>query len=162
MNKIFLSYAHVDQPFASKIKESLREVGFSVWQDVDDLRSGEDWQYQIEKYIKESPAIILLLSSASVISKNVQFELEAAIRYKKAVLPILYEKCNIPKELEKIHYIDFIDQAKYPISLSKLVRDLSQVFPSSGFETDNLESIVQNAGNNSIQIGKAGNINIDL
>ena len=50
--KIFLSYAHSDEPLVAKIREFLLDRGYSVWDDMD-LPASSDWSIYVGSKIRE-------------------------------------------------------------------------------------------------------------
>ena len=49
---VFLSYASEDAAAVDKLRRDLETCGVSVWQDVRDLRSGDNWEARIHEYIR--------------------------------------------------------------------------------------------------------------
>jgi tetratricopeptide (TPR) repeat protein len=65
MRKIFLSYAHEDRATAEEICYAIRESGYSVFFDRDDLPSGGDYHSRIRRAIEQSDFFVYLVSSRS-------------------------------------------------------------------------------------------------
>lgn len=158
MKKLFFSYAHKNSEFANKIKLELERMGFHVWQDVGNLRSGLNWETQIIDAVANTDIMLVLLSKASVKSKYVRQEWLTALTNSIKIIPLLLEKCTIPKDLQKIQYIDFSDTETYSFNLATLIRDLIEVKDDK--EKNIQTNLKQKSGNDSIQIGNAGNISI--
>ena len=49
---VFLSYASEDATTVDEVRRDLENRGVSVWQDVRDLRSGDNWEAKVNEYIK--------------------------------------------------------------------------------------------------------------
>jgi hypothetical protein len=49
---VFLSYASEDRDTVNRIRDGLEARGVSVWQDVQNLRGGQNWEAKIEEFIK--------------------------------------------------------------------------------------------------------------
>lgn len=65
--KIFLSYGHDRHAYLSeRIKRDLEQDGHEVWFDKDMISASEDWEYSIEKGIKESEWLVLIMTEHSV------------------------------------------------------------------------------------------------
>lgn len=62
--KIFISYRHEDKTIAEHLRKQLEELGIDVWQDVDRLRAGENWDQTIKQVIHSVDFFVLLLSRA--------------------------------------------------------------------------------------------------
>ena len=41
--KVFLSYSHEDKPFVKKLDKRLRALKLPTWQDIEQLRGGDDY-----------------------------------------------------------------------------------------------------------------------
>jgi hypothetical protein len=59
---IFLSHASQDKGLAESIAFSLRDRGYTVFLDRDDLPAGESFDQQIERAVKDSDIFIFLIS----------------------------------------------------------------------------------------------------
>jgi hypothetical protein len=104
---VFICYSHKDEDFVLKLAANLKNRGVSIWLDQWDIPSGANWNRAIEMALKESTCVLLILSSSSVESDEVQCEWLSAIDENKVVIPILYQPCHIPHRLKPIQYIDF-------------------------------------------------------
>lgn len=65
-NKIFISYAHADEDWLTRLKVHLKSLqkyvgGFDYWADKR-LRTGDKWEEEIEKALQSASAAILLVS----------------------------------------------------------------------------------------------------
>lgn len=60
---VFLSYASEDAEAASRICESLRAIGITVWFDKDELRGGDVWDQQIRDRIHDCRLFIPVISA---------------------------------------------------------------------------------------------------
>lgn len=65
-NKIFISYAHADEDWLTRLKINLKSLqkyvgGFDYWDDKR-LRTGDRWKEEIEKALQSASAAILLVS----------------------------------------------------------------------------------------------------
>ncbi|MGC2238662.1 MAG: toll/interleukin-1 receptor domain-containing protein [Pyrinomonadaceae bacterium] len=90
--KVFLSYAHKDSSLASKIASTLESKGFDVWNAETEVLPGDNFAEKISDALKESDAMVVLLSPASLESNYVQWEIEYALgnkSYKQRVIPVL-------------------------------------------------------------------------
>jgi hypothetical protein len=107
-DRVFVCYSRKDKDFVLKLATNLKRKGVPIWLDQWDIPSGANWDRTIEEALKECGRLLLVLSPASVKSDRVQGEwLWAIDKGKKAVVPILYQECNIPIRLASIQYTDF-------------------------------------------------------
>jgi len=103
-----MSYARQDSAFASQLANELEAAGHHVWQDVDDLRGGQDWLTAIDQALKQCDRMVLVLSPAALASNWVQNEVAQAISLRKAVIPVLIQATTeLPFYLTRIQQIDF-------------------------------------------------------
>lgn len=51
---------------AQVIYHRLKKIGYSAWMDSENLQPGQNWEYEIDKAIQYSVAVILLVSQHSV------------------------------------------------------------------------------------------------
>jgi hypothetical protein len=90
--KVFLSYAHKDSSLAGKIASALESKGFDVWNAETEVLPGDNFAEKISDALKDSDAMVVLLSPASLESNYVQWEIEYALgnkSYKQRVIPVL-------------------------------------------------------------------------
>jgi hypothetical protein len=89
--KAFLSYARPDREIARVIADGLRTAGHNVWFDEIELTAGAGWGREIEEALNDSRAMIVLVSPASMDSKEVRREIEHAFlarNFAHRVLPV--------------------------------------------------------------------------
>ncbi|MBD3351579.1 MAG: TIR domain-containing protein, partial [Candidatus Lokiarchaeota archaeon] len=121
---IFVSYSRLNRNFTNKFAKDLRRRQIRVWFD-ERLKGGKSWRNQLSIAIKNTDVFILVLSPDSMNSENVAWELKKALILNKTILPILYQKCDIPKILKSIQYIDFL--TNYQDGIYKLVERLYEL-----------------------------------
>ena len=111
--KVFVSYSRKDTEFVDRLDRDLTMLGHEVWIDRSDLvGGGEDrWRRSIVNTIRDSEAMLIVLSPHSIASENVERELSVAADNKKRVIPVLLRPCELPSgfeyELAGVQYIDF-------------------------------------------------------
>jgi len=122
---VFISYSTSNKNFVNKIKKSLINDKFTVWQDIDSIKSGENWIDNIANGIITSKVFLLVLTPESVMSEWVKKEYAYAITARKKIIPIYYKKCAIPLPFIDIQYANFINSsfeiAMY--SLKNIIKD---------------------------------------
>ncbi len=83
--RLFISYrrhAHPDEQVAVHLQESLTRYGHQVFIDQT-LRTGEAWMEEIDRQLKQSDFLIVLLSENSADSEMVKAEVSRAYEYRK-------------------------------------------------------------------------------
>jgi len=89
--KIFISHSHKDDVLARKIADSLKTAGFNVWDDTDEIMPGDNWAAKIAEGLRESEAMVVLLTPAALESTWVRREIEYALGeagYNKRLIPV--------------------------------------------------------------------------
>jgi hypothetical protein len=86
------------------------EAGASEWMDQLDIDPGQGWDSAVEQAVARSPRMLLILSPASVQSRNVRNEIAFALDEQKTIIPFLYQDCTVPLQLRRIQHIDFPDR----------------------------------------------------
>lgn len=98
--RIFISYSRSNSDFAHRLEVGLKECGFQVWLDTDELQAGQFWREQIVEAIEICDFFVLLLSSRSIVSENVVRELSLAESSSKPILPVMLEEVEIPNKMK--------------------------------------------------------------
>ena len=84
--KVFVSYSRKDTELVDRLVRDLTMLGHEVWIDRSDLvGGGEDrWRRSIVNTIRDSEAMLIVLSPNSIASENVERELSVAADNKNA------------------------------------------------------------------------------
>jgi formylglycine-generating enzyme required for sulfatase activity len=112
---VFISYSHADSRFVDELADKLKASGVDVWIDKWKFKVGDSITHKINEGIGASDFLIIVLSCASVKSKWVREELNAALiknveEEKHAfILPVLIEEWKIPPLLQHRKYANFKD-----------------------------------------------------
>jgi hypothetical protein len=114
MGQIFISYSHVDSDFAEILRMKLTDGGCHIWIDHSGLKAGDDWRLGIEDAIKNSSALVLIMSPESITSPYVTFEWAFAYGVGIQIIPVLYRKCDLHPKLEAWQYLDFTHRTNRP------------------------------------------------
>jgi energy-coupling factor transporter ATP-binding protein EcfA2 len=108
--QIFLSYGHDEHSdIVLKIKEYLEQQGYIVFIDSEQLHTGNDWEYKLEKAIQSSDKIIFFITPYSARRPDGYClnELAMALFYKKEILPIMLKFCIPPLSIARKQFLDF-------------------------------------------------------
>jgi hypothetical protein len=116
-SKVFISYSHADRQFVDWLTDELAGSDIDVWIDKQNIKVGDSIIGKIAEGISAADFLIVVLSQASVQSRWVREELDAAtmrtIEDRHAfVLPVLIEECEIPSLLQHRKYADFTDDSQ--------------------------------------------------
>ncbi|TXH70463.1 MAG: toll/interleukin-1 receptor domain-containing protein [Thiothrix sp.] len=143
--QVFISHAREDHGVAVQLYDYLLEHGYSPWLDKRKIRVGANWDYEIQKALKESNFIILLLSSTSVQKRGyIQREFNFAVDYSESlldddiyILPILLDKCAVPTRLGKFQWIEINQE-----------NSMQQILDSLNYQRDKYISVLPVAQRN--------------
>lgn len=114
--KIFISYARPDYPFAHRLVEHLKQYGTSGWMDAADISAGGAIASTIRSALKESSAVVVLVSPDSLRSHWINFELGASAALNIPIIPIVIGGEGVENDLpEPLRGVQFIDARNRPI-----------------------------------------------
>ena len=124
-HQFFMSYSSQDVEFVERLHNDLRERGFSIWRDKLEIRATDDWAKSIDKALRSTPYMIVVISQHSMTSDEVYREWSFFLsRGGKIVCVWLEDTDRIPFRLDPQQRIDFRSRADYESSLSNLSREL--------------------------------------
>lgn len=89
---VFISYARKDKNFTQKLYSSLKDAGFVVWIDWEDISPGLDWQNAVIEGISASKNLVYIISPDAVKSVYLENEIESAVQFGKRIIPIYYRE----------------------------------------------------------------------
>ena len=100
MGYVFISYSTQNQSSADAIRFFLTNNGVQTWMAPYDIPVGSKYAQMISQALKGCSCLVLMLSEDSQNSIWVAKEVERAIHYKKAILPIQLEDLVLNDEFE--------------------------------------------------------------
>lgn len=105
---IFVSYSHNDKKIIDKLENAYRVLGDRYMRDVRMLRSGQEWETEIIRFINMADIFQLCWSHSASLSKYVENEWRHAygLKRKSFIRPIYWEVPMPlpPQELSNIHF----------------------------------------------------------
>lgn len=120
--RVFLSYTAADKDFAKQLASHLSNQGCDVWDPSDQLFPGDNWPLKIGEALKESKAMVVLLSPESMKSEWVRGEIQYAIgdrNYEGRVFPVLVRQTEeIPAIFRQFN---ILRANKNPAEISKRI-----------------------------------------
>jgi hypothetical protein len=127
-DKIFISYAKEDFTYAEKLYNYLEENGLKPWIDKKGILPGQDWNFVINKALREANYIILLLSDTSVQKRGyVQREFKTALDYVEEkleddiyLIPLKINNCVVPEKLSRFQWIEYEPLTSFELILRSL------------------------------------------
>jgi hypothetical protein len=89
--QVFLSYSNADEDFAKALSTQLTKRGLSVWTSDYEVLPGDNVWLRIGEALKNSKAMVVLVSPDSMRSEYVRHEIEYALgdpNYEGRVFPV--------------------------------------------------------------------------
>lgn len=121
MSQVFISYNKKQSALAKKFKTRVKKAGFTVWMDTE-LRAGKDWRETIDKEIRRSIAVLVILTPEAIRSQYVTYECAFAYGVGVTVIQaILVEPKRLHPRFDVLQYRDF---RQTPSPWKDLVKDL--------------------------------------
>jgi hypothetical protein len=100
--QVFISYAESDEPVAKKVAAGLEKEGLKVWYDRREILPGQNWAESVSKALKESRAMVVLLTPAALRSSWVRREIDYALgdqTFSHRLVPVIVGPPeNLPKK----------------------------------------------------------------
>jgi len=142
----FISYSTKDQVFANRLYADLQAKGIRCWFAPEDLKIGDRFQEEIERRIQMEDKLLLVLSEASVQSRWVEREVNAAreredSQNRTILFPVRIDEVvmDAPQpwaaDVRRTRHIgDFRrwkDHDSYQKAFERLVRDLKAEVPGA-------------------------------
>lgn len=123
MMNYFFSYSRHDFDFVSRLATDLKKEGLNVWLDQLNISPGTRWDDAIQKALKESDCMLVVISNTSVQSANVLDEISYALTNGKRVIPLIIHNCDVPFRIARLQHIDFIGD--YDTAFQRLIKTLN-------------------------------------
>lgn len=106
---VFISYRRKDVAFVKQLVQTIKDTGRPVWVDWEDIPPGvEGFSDEIQRGIENANAFIAILSPAYIESEYCLMELREAIRLKKRIVPIVFQKFEPAPPPEGIGHINWV------------------------------------------------------
>jgi hypothetical protein len=127
MAHVFISYKHEDCDFVfDTLKPKLEVTGFDTWIDEERLRAGEDWRLEIDQAIRDSFAILAVITPESMQSQYVIYEWSFALGVGRKVVPLVLKTvAQLHPRLEGKQILNFTNRRTRP--WDKLTERLGQI-----------------------------------
>jgi predicted nucleotide-binding protein len=106
--KVFISYSHSDKDWARRFAETLEHSGLEVWFDEFNIKAGQPLVEALENGLRESDAVVLLISPDNINRPNLFFEIGAALGMNKALIPVVpkdFDYHRLPLPLQRIKFL---------------------------------------------------------
>jgi hypothetical protein len=135
-SKIFISYAYKDAALAKEFTAALKKAGLDAWDPAIEILPGDNPGEKIGNALKESNAMVVLLTPNAVESSNVLWEISYALgeqSYARRLIPVLIGRPeSIPQEkipwtLRQLGMINLPDSEHTEDGIRQIARALKNV-----------------------------------
>jgi WD40 repeat protein len=132
LTQVFISHSENDNVMIEKVGKSLMREGFTIWTNWTDIKTGTEFQEEINQGIEQADNVVYLISADSIQSKYCQDELAYAFAHNKRIISLLIESIDIEQLSSQIRALQFIDFTGYEdaekcrIATDKLLKALNQ------------------------------------
>jgi tetratricopeptide (TPR) repeat protein len=129
---VFISYSHKDEEWVvNTLLPSLEDADLKVCIDFRDFVPGKPSRHNMRDACKESAYTVLVMTPAWMASEWTSFEGLLAFLHDPAgkhqrTVPILFEKCEIPEDIQIFTYVDFIRKDREGIAWKQLFTALGK------------------------------------
>jgi len=107
MSQVFISYKKEERDTAEEFRTHIEGAGFKVWMDPDQP-AGKEWRGNIDREIKKSIALVVIMTDAAKSSAYVTYEWAFAYGAGVRVIPVIHIDPNdLHPRLGYEHYRDF-------------------------------------------------------
>lgn len=122
--KVFISYSYQDKDFVEWLKLNLADLGLELWYDQQEINIGDSIKEKLNEGLQSNNAFILVLSSSSMHSDWVKYEMNSALLLKAVkkgitILPIKIDNSKVPSDLAGYLYADFSSNREQGLEILK-------------------------------------------
>jgi hypothetical protein len=134
-SQVFISYNHEDIRFVNKLVNKLQKIGVRCFQDEKGITWGQEIRKEVHNALELSIAVLVVISSSSIKSQWVPYEIGRASAKDKVILPLLTDpRMELPDYIAGIKYIRSVSQvldffeshAWYDLSVKKMIVQLHE------------------------------------
>ncbi len=142
--QVFISHSNRDDAFVTRLAADLRAAGLLTWVDHENILPGKDWDDLVSAALDGSDAMVLVMSPASVESKNVKVEWSYFFELDKPIYPVVCEPCRVPFRLRLHQQLDFTNHGGK--AMGDLLAVLASTTAGRGASIEEPETILIPAG----------------
>jgi hypothetical protein len=141
--QVFLSYSESDKSLARRVADGLeragRDGGLKVWFAEREILPGQNWAEKIARALKDSEAMVVLLTPDALSSTQVRREIEYALgeeTYSHRVIPVIVgppeqlPSKDIPWILKTFQQVSLPENVRQDKVFKQIVEALLSAVPS--------------------------------
>lgn len=95
---IFISYKSDEKQYAIEVKLTLQANGIHGWIDESEIMAGDNYAARIDEAVRNSSAVLLIMSNKALGSAHIKSELALAMKYARTIYAYIIEDCNPGEE----------------------------------------------------------------
>jgi len=129
MSKVFLSYSNKDIQFVNKLYQRLIKEDIECFFDKISIKWGDNWVIAIERGLKNSDYIVIILSPSYIKSEWSTLELISTffkdpLARRKKLRPLLLSPCDVPTFIQTIQHIDVSSPELFELNYPVICKEL--------------------------------------
>jgi TIR domain len=131
--KVFINYSSKDEALANKIVQALEEAGSDAWYKKREIMPGDNWAEKIASGLKESNAMVVLVTPEALESEAVQGSISYALAeqaYSKRLIPVIvgdsadFPADRIPWIFKRLHTVKLSKDGENEEQLKQIAQAL--------------------------------------
>lgn len=131
--KVFISYTQSDEQLAEKIAASLKQAGLTIRDYRQEVLPGELWSEKASQALRDSDAMVVLLTPEAARSKQVRSEINYALgqdTFKNRLIPVVVgapeklPKNEVPWILWELHVVNLPERGNQQEGIQQIARTL--------------------------------------
>jgi len=131
MAKVFISYDRDDSDFAELVQGRLEKAGHDTLLDIEILNAGDDWRDELDQAIRDSHALVVIMTPEARASAYVAYEWAFALGANINIIPLELKASAFHPRLDVLQRLDFTNKARpWPALLSE-VEKAAEAKPST-------------------------------
>lgn len=119
--RVFICHASEDKSSARDLCRRLRNDGAKPWLDEEEILPGSDWDREIQRALRDSDAVLVLVSTNSTtkrgyLQKELRQVLDVADEQPEGaifLIPVRLEECDTPEKLRRLQWVDYKTEGGY-------------------------------------------------
>ena len=112
MARIFISYDREDSDFAELVDGRLTKAGHDTRMDAGILDAGEDWRDVLDQAVRESDALVVIMTPEARVSDYVTYEWAFALGAGVRVIPVALKDTAFHPRLDVLQRLDFTNKQR--------------------------------------------------
>lgn len=137
-HEVFISYSHTDKTIADAVCHGLERAGVRCWIAPRDIVPGQTWAETIVTAIHASRILVIVVSTGSMLSRQVVREVERAVSHGTVIIPFRVEDAPLSPAMSYFlgtqHWLDALTPPleQHIASLARTVSTLLEVDRNGG------------------------------